>query len=143
VLGEYRDLIGSRKNGVLGMLVLPTAILAIGSGIFLFFLSIFELTRNALTAIEVHAGIPLSYVFTPKGTFDWFYVPVDFFLLLGITMLLTSLTFILIGKHISKTPGKIALGVLSYTFLYGFVAPLWLLRATADVSFGKNRGWRG
>jgi cellulose synthase/poly-beta-1,6-N-acetylglucosamine synthase-like glycosyltransferase len=143
VLGDYRDLIGSRKHAVLGMLVLPTAVIAIGSGIFLFFLSLFEIFRSVLTAIEIHAGIPLSYVLTPKGPFDWFYVPVDFFVLLGITMLLTSLLFIFIGKRISKTPGKIALGVISYTFLYGFIAPLWLLRATADVSFGKNRGWRG
>lgn len=143
VLGDYRDLIWSRKHAVLGMLVLPTAIIAVGSGILLFFLSIFELIRTAVTAIEIHAGIPLSYVFMPKGPFDWFYAPVNFFLLLGITMLLTSLLFVFIGKYISKTPGKIALGIISYTFLYGFVAPLWLLRATADVSFGKTRGWRG
>jgi len=143
VLGDYRDLIGSRKHAVLGMLVLPTAVIAVGSGILLFFISIFELVRSAVTAIEIHAGIPFSYIFTPKGPFDWFYVPVDFFLLLAVTMLLTSLVFIFIGKRISRTPGKIALGVISYTFLYGFVAPLWLLRATADVSFGKNRGWRG
>ena len=142
VLGDYRDLIWNRKHAVLGMLVLPTAILAVVSGIFLFFLSIFELLRSVVTAIEIHAGIPLSYVLMPKA-FDWFYAPVDFFLLLGVTMLLTSLFFIFIGKYISKTPGKLALGVISYTFLYGFVAPLWLLRATADVSFGKNRSWRG
>jgi len=142
VLGDYRDLIGSRKNGVLGMLVLPTAVLAIGSGILIFFVSIFALIRSGIAALEIHAGIPLSYVFTPKGSFDWFYAPVDFFLLLGITMLLTSLIFIVIGKRVSKTPGNLMLGIVSYTFLYGFVAPLWLLRATADVTFGKNRDWK-
>lgn len=142
VLGEYRGLIGDRRHGVLGMLVLPTAIIAVASGIFIFFLSIFELVRSVLSAFSLRAGIPLSYVFTPRGPFDWFYTPVDFFLLLGITMLLTSLVFIIIGKRISKTPGKLVLGVISYTFLYGLVAPLWLLRATADVTFGKQRNWK-
>lgn len=142
VLGDYRDLIGAKKHGVLGMLVLPTAVLAIGSGILVFLLSLFELMRSAVAAVEIHAGVPLSYVFTPKSSFDWFYAPVDFFLLLGITMLLTSLIFIIIGKRVSKTPGKIMLGIISYTFLYGFVAPLWLLRATADVTFGKSRDWK-
>lgn len=142
VLGEYRDLVGSPKHGVLGMLVLPTAVLTIGSGILLFFLMLFQLSQSLVTAIEVRAGIPLSYALLPHGTFDWFSVPTDFLLILGVTTLLVSLSFVVIGKYISKTPGKIALGLISYTFLYGFVAPLWLLRATADVTLSKERGWR-
>ena len=142
VLGEYRPLIGSHKHGVLGMFVLPTAVLAVVSGILVFFLMIFSLIRSLVTALEVSAGIPLSYVLTPQSSFDWFYAPISFFLLLGIATLLASFLFIMIGKHISKTPGKLALGLVSYTFLYGLVAPLWLLRATADVTFGKERGWR-
>lgn len=142
VLGEYRDLVGSPKHGVLGMLVLPTAVLTIGSGIFVFFLMLFQLSQSLVTAIEVRAGVPLSYALLPHGSFDWFYVPVDFLLILSIATLLISLSFVVIGKYISKTPGKIMLGLISYTFLYGFVAPLWLLRATADVTLSKERGWR-
>ena len=142
VLGEYRDLVGSPKHGVLGMLVLPSAVLTIGSGILLFFLMLFQLSQSLVTAIEVRAGIPLSYALLPHGAFDWLSVPADFLLVLGVTALLVSLSFVIIGKHISKTPGKIALGLISYTFLYGLVAPLWLLRATADVTLSKERGWR-
>ncbi len=143
VLGEYRGLIGSPKHGVLGMLVLPTAVLTIGSGIMLFFLMLFQLGRGVAAAAELRAGIPLSYALAPHGSFDWFYVPIDFLLILSITTLLISLSFVIIGKYISKTPGKLVLGLFSYTFLYGFVAPLWLMRATADVTFNKRRGWRG
>ena len=143
VLGEYRGLIGSPKHGVLGMLVLPSAVLTIGSGIMLFFLVLFELGRSVIAAAELRAGIPLSYALTPHGSFDWFYVPIDFLLILSITTLLIAFSFVIIGKYISKTPGKLALGLISYTFLYGFVAPLWLMRATADVTFNKRRGWRG
>lgn len=143
ILGEYRGLIGSRPHGVLGMLVLPSAVLSVGSGILIFFLMLFELARSIITAIEIRVGIPLSYTLTPKsGPLDWFYVPVDFFLLLSLTTLIVSFSFVVIGKRISKTPGKIGLGILSYTFLYGLIAPLWLIRATADVTLGKNRGWR-
>lgn len=143
VLGEYRDLIGSKRHGALGMLVLPGAVIAIGSGIFLFFLVIFQMTRSIATALTIRAGIPLSYAFIPHGAFDWFYVPVDFFLVLSTATLAISFTFIIIGKYLSKTPGKLVPGLLSYTLLYGFIAPLWLLRATADVTFGKRRDWRG
>lgn len=142
VLGEYRGLVGNRKHGVLGMLVLPTALLAVGSGIILFFFMLFELVRSLLAAIELRAGIPMSYAMVPHGSFDWFYIPLDFFLILSITAMIVSFLFVVIGKYISKTPGKLALGLISYTFLYSFIAPLWLLRATADVTFDRRRGWR-
>lgn len=142
VLGEYRTLIANKKHGVLGMLMLPSALIAIGSGILLFFLMLYELGHSAVTAIQMRAGVPLSYVFTPRGSIDWFYLPIDFFALLAIATLLASLALALFGKRISKTPGTIALGLVSYSFLYGLVVPLWLLRATADVTLGKRRDWR-
>ena len=142
VLGEYRGLIGSRKHGVLGMLVLPISVIAVGSTLLLFSIAIFQLGQSALTALQVRAGIPLSYAYLPHGSFDWFYFPASFYILLGAATLLTSLSLIVIGKRISKTPGDIGLGLVSYTFLYGLIVPLWLARATADVTFGKNRGWR-
>ena len=142
VLGEYRGLIGDRKHGALGMLVLPTALLAILSGILLFLLMLFTLVRGMVNAFEVRVGIPLSYALVPHGSFDWMYLPTNFLLLFGLVALLVSLSFALIGKRLSKTPGNLFLGLVSYTLLYGLIAPLWLLRATADVTFRKHRRWR-
>lgn len=142
ILGEYRSLIGSRRHGVLGMLVLPSALLAIMSGILLFALMIFLLTRNTITALSIRTGIPFSYAFLPHGTLDWFYLPLSFYILLAVIVLLASLTLITIGKRISKMSGSMALGLVSYTLLYGLVVPFWLIRATSDVVLGKRRGWR-
>jgi cellulose synthase/poly-beta-1,6-N-acetylglucosamine synthase-like glycosyltransferase len=142
ILGEYRSLIGSRRYGVLGMLVLPTALLAIVSGITLFLLMLFLFARNMMTTLAIRAGIPLSYALVPHGTFDWFYLPVSFYMILAAIVLLTSITLITIGKNISKTPGNIALGLVSYTLLYGLIVPLWLIRATSDVALGTQRVWK-
>jgi cellulose synthase/poly-beta-1,6-N-acetylglucosamine synthase-like glycosyltransferase len=142
VLGEYRSLVWSRAHGVLGMLILPTAILAVGSGILLFSLLVYTLGRDLFTALSVRIGIPLSYTLVPHSTFDWFYFPANFYILLAAITLITSLALIIFGKRLSKTPGKIGLGMISYVLLYGLVAPLWLVRATADVTFGRHRGWR-
>ncbi|MHB8860333.1 MAG: glycosyltransferase family 2 protein [Minisyncoccota bacterium] len=142
VLGEYRALIGDRRYGVLGMLVLPIAVVSVGSSILVFSFSLFTLAQSIITAIQVRIGIPLSYVFLPHGSFDWFYIPVSFYIILGIATLLASLSLIIVGKRISKTPGSMSLGIISYTFLYGLIAPLWLMRATADVTLGKDRTWR-
>ena len=142
IFGEYRGLIANRSHEALGMLVLPSAVIAIGSGIILFFLMIFELVSHAITAFEIRAGIPVSYSFMPHGQFDMFYFPSSFYLFCGVTTLLASLTLITIGKRISKTPGNLLLGLVSYSILYGFIVPLWLIRATSDVALGKRRGWR-
>ncbi|MHB1162928.1 MAG: glycosyltransferase family 2 protein [Minisyncoccota bacterium] len=142
VLGEYRGLIGSREHGVLGMLVLPIAVVAIGSTLLIFSTMLFNLGKSVVTAIQVRAGIPLSYALAPHGSFDWFYIPSNFVLILGLSTLIISLAIIVIGKRISKTPGGIGLGMISYTFFYGLIAPLWLIRATVDVTLKKNRGWR-
>lgn len=142
VLGEYRDLIGSRKHGVLGMLILPVAIISVGSTILIFSMMLYSIVRSVITAIQVSAGIPLSYTLMPRA-FDWFYFPTSFFVILGTTTLITSLLLVIVGKRVSRTPGSLGLGLISYTFLYGILSPLWLIRATADVTFGKNRGWRG
>ncbi|MDP1706958.1 MAG: glycosyltransferase [bacterium] len=142
ILGEYRSLIGNKNHGALGVLILPTALLSITSGILLFILMIFLFTKNVTAALEVRSGIPFSYAFIPHGTFDWFYIPASFYILLAIIVLLASIAIITIGKKISKTPGNIVPGIFSYTFLYFIVVPIWLIRATSDVALGKRRGWR-
>ena len=142
IFGEYRGLIANRSHEALGMLVLPSAIIAIGSSIVLFFLMLFKISRTAIIALEVRAGIPISYTFMPHGSFDFFFFPSSFFLFCGVTALIASLTLITIGKRISKTPGNLLFGLVSYSLLYGIIVPLWLIRATSDVALGKRRGWR-
>lgn len=142
VLGEYRDLIGNPRHETLGVLMLPAALIAVGSGILIFFLMLSSVIQNIITTIEIRAGIPLSYALLPHGTFEWFYFPTNLFVFLGFITLSASLFLIIVGKRLSGTPGSIALGMFSYSILYGLIAPLWLIRATADVTFGKERSWR-
>ena len=142
VLGEYRSLIWSRKHGALGMLVLPTALFAALGGILLFLLILFKLVQNTIALLEVRAGIPLPYALLPHGSFDWLSIPVNFLLILSLITLVTSLSLTIAGKRLSKTPGNILPGLISYSLFYGFIAPLWLIRSTVDVVLGKRRPWR-
>ena len=142
VLGEYRGLIFNRRHDALGMISLPLGLIAIASGIFIFSSALVTLILQTITAVEIRLGIPLSYVFSPHRSFDWFYFPTSLYIFLGVTALIISVSLITIGKRISKTPGNITLGIVSYTLLYGLVVPLWLIRATVDVTIGKNRNWR-
>ena len=140
---EYWSLVGNRRYGALGMIVLPIGFMAIMSGIVVFCLALFQFARYAFSAYEVRSGVPASYAWVPHGVgFDWFYLPSDLYILLGIATVVGSLTMITVGKRLSRTPGSLITGLLAYTFLYGLIAPLWLIRATTDVALGRKRSWR-
>lgn len=142
IFGEYRGLVANQNHSALGMLVLPGALFSIGSSILLFSFTIVQSIQHAIGALEIRMGIPLSYVIKPQGDFDWFFFPTSVYIFLGITTLLISFLLITIGKRISKTPMNLALGLISYTLLYGFIVPLWLIKASTDVTLGIRRSWK-
>jgi cellulose synthase/poly-beta-1,6-N-acetylglucosamine synthase-like glycosyltransferase len=142
VLYDYRDLVGNPNYNVLGLIVLPIGFLAIGGGIILFILAIFEFIKNIVQAFITTNGVPLSYTLMPHFSWTLFYVPITVLLLLGVVASGFSMTFMLLGKKISNTPGNLLPDMVAYALLYGLIAPWWLLRSVADVALGTRRSWR-
>lgn len=141
ILFEYRDLIGNCKNATLGMLILPLGIIAIGSGIFIFALTIMQIAQHSLHAYAMVQTVPLSYIFS-WHPITWFYLPVTMLTVLSLMLVLSTLVWMTLGKHLSKTPGKLALNVVVYLLLYGIIAPLWLIRSVSDVALNTATTWR-
>lgn len=141
LLFEYRDLIGSRKNATLGMLVLPLGLVAIASGLIIFGVAVFETLRHGSHALTMMQTVPLSYTFSWRP-FDWFYLPITVMTLISATLVLSTLVWMVAGKHLSKSPGKLALNLGVFLLLYGFVAPFWLMRSVSDVALDTERPWR-
>ena len=142
---DYRDLIGNRKYGALGLLILPFGILSIGTGMLLFFVSIFYLVARVVNSYLIHRGIPYEFTLAWPDLsryFDWFYAPITFLTLLTAVTGIFAIIMIMIGRRISGTPGTLVRGVIGFTLVYGLIAPFWLMRATADVVTGTRRGWR-
>jgi cellulose synthase/poly-beta-1,6-N-acetylglucosamine synthase-like glycosyltransferase len=143
VLYDYRDLIGNRNYGALGLFVLPIGLTAIASGMLLFGVTLFLTVRRAVEMVMIHEGIPYTFSLPHHvPSFDWYYVPASLYVLMALSTIVISLSMIVLGKTMSKTPGSLRSGLISYVFLYGFIAPLWLVRATADVVTGAKRSWR-
>ncbi len=143
VTQEYWDLVGNRAYGALGIIVLPIGIMAIGSGMVLFLVSGTLFIQRAVHAYLVHQGIPYSFSLPHHlPTFDWFYLPISLYLLLAAITITTTLGLITVGKRLSGTPASLMHGLIAYVLLYGFIAPLWLMRATADVVTGTKRRWK-
>lgn len=146
VLYDYRDLVGNPRYGTLGLLVLPLGFFAIGGGILLFFVALYQLGTTLLHMFNTASGVPLTFTLgslLPSFSIgEWFYVPITMFLLLTVIAALGSVAFIVVGKNISRTPAKLLAGVLGYVLIYGLVAPFWLIRSVADVATNTNRSWR-
>lgn len=143
MLNEYRDLVGNYKYGALGLIVLPLGFLAIIGGIVMFFLILYQFLSSSIETILLISGVPVSYTLStlvPK--LSWFYLPFTIMTLLAFIALLGSILFMMVGRNISKTPGSMSAGIIGYLFLYGLIAPLWLLCAVADVATNNRRNWR-
>lgn len=142
VMTDYRDLVGNPKYGVLGLMVLPLGFVAVIGGVSLFGIALFTLGSNLAHTVSVTSGVPLSYTLTPRFSVDWFYAPLTFIGVISIVVLIISTSFILIGQKVSNTKTNLTMGILGYAFLYGFIAPFWLIRALVDVATGTRRAWR-
>jgi cellulose synthase/poly-beta-1,6-N-acetylglucosamine synthase-like glycosyltransferase len=144
VLYDYSDLVGNPRYGSLGLLILPLGFAAIGGGVLLFLMALWQISRALFEVITNAFSVPFSYTLlslTPRLT-EWFYVPITMLLLLALVAGLGSVAFIMFGKRISQTPGKLLAGIVGYMFIYGLIAPLWLLRSVADVATNTRRPWR-
>ena len=141
MLFGYRALIGNPHYGVLGIGVLPLSIFSILSVAGLFLFSIFQLISSIVHMFFVSRGIPLSYILTPHA-FDWFYFPITTLLLIGIVLMSMTIIFMIIGKQISRTPGELTKGTVSYLLFYWIISPIWLVRAVADTITNTRHTWR-
>jgi len=140
---DYRDLVGNRKYGALGLMVLPLGIFAIVGGLALFFVVVSMAVNSVIQSYLVHRGVPYTFELAwPAFSFDWFYVPVSLYLVVTLVTLVIMLSTIWIGKRISGTRGSLVRGLVGYLAFYGLIAPFWLIRATADVFTGTKRSWR-
>ncbi len=142
VLLDYRDLVGNPKHKALGLMVLPFGFLAVSGGIILFCVAMYMSASQIVRTVATVQGVPLIYILTPHFSVGWFFIPLTFLVLLGLVASGISITFMVLGKRISETPGNLWLDMLAYCLLYGFVAPWWLLRAVTDVALGTQRTWR-
>jgi hypothetical protein len=109
----------------------------------MFVVIIFQFFQRIITYFLDTRGLPLSYILIPHfGTFSWFYIPLTAVMLLSVVTITGGVAVMLIGKHISKTPGDLFIGIVTYLFIFGFIAPFWLMRSMYDLLTGTRRAWR-
>lgn len=136
---DYAHMYFNKKYGNFGMLVLPFGLTAFAMGLYSAAYLVFSLVKNlAEKAINIYmTGIPPRF---PAFSFDWFYLNTGMMLFLMIAALLMTLVAVLLGQRIAGSRLEIK-HLLSYFFLFGLLAPMWLARAAFDTVLSRERGW--
>lgn len=135
---DYRHMFFNKKYGNLGVLVLPMAAISIFIALYVTTYMLWHVTIFAVEQVTkiLQVGFSIS---TPN--FDWFYINTATLGILTIILTVGILTVMALGKYIARD--KIfSIDSLAYLSLYGFMAPFWLISATAKAISGIGINWR-
>lgn len=136
---DYRYMLGNFRFGNLGLVVLPSALISIATGIY-FFLRILWNVLNALSheLLRVETTGPRF----PYGGFDAFYFPTSALWFLVLTSVALILVLICAGSHIGTGSRRPPASTPLFLVFYSFLAPLWLVTAVVRATFKTGVRWR-
>ena len=135
---DYRHMVGNRKYGNLGLLVLPSALISIAAGIYFFsriaFSSLISL-RDEIIRIQF-SGL------YPHASFDLFYFNTSTMLFLVLVSVGLILALISAGSFIGTGSPRPPLSTPLFLLFYSFLVPLWLGAAVVRAVFKTGVSWR-
>lgn len=135
---DYRRMIGNRAYGNLGIVILPLAILSIGTGIFFFVRVVYYLFK---VLFDLYVRVQLTGAF-PHPSFDLFYFNTSVMWFLVYVSIGLILALISIGSFISTGQRRPPAGTPLFLAFYSFLVPVWLAAAVIRAVFKTGVTWR-
>ena len=123
------------------MFSLPGALLSIVVVLyFAFFLTknIFVYAYEKVVWFSV-VGIP---TFSNTFSFDWFFLNTDLLALIVYSSIIIFVAILFLSIFHSRERFALKRSELWFVLLYGFIAPLWMMKAVFRVFFSKGVPWR-
>lgn len=136
---DYRHMIGNKKFGNLGLLILPAALLSIATGIFFFFRILAE---SALLVQREIERIYFSGIYAPTGSFDLFYINTNAMIFLVFASIALILALISTGSYIGTGSHRPPAATPLFLLFYSFLVPVWLSAAVIRAIFKTGVRWR-
>ena len=138
---DYRHLLFNRRFGNFGMLVLPFGLTAFFAGIYTALYAAYRLASLGFQKLSYYfsTGVPLHLPQTPELTL--FYINTSTMVFVIAAVLLLSLAAIYVGGKMagSRLTPK---AFFAYFAFFGFLAPLWLMRAAWGAALARESAWR-
>ena len=139
---DYSYMYFNRRFGNFGMLVLPFGLVAFFAGIYTAAYAVYRTVHLLMGKISdmFATHVPLQL---PVAHLTWFYINTSMMLFLILTVLCGTLLAILLGQRIALNEKDITLKALfAYFALFGFIAPVWLVRAAWGAALARESKWR-
>jgi len=140
---DYRFMFLKKEYGNLGILILPLAFVSVFSA--LFFVGRIALTTAAYAVekISLLSAVNFDFGFALSGlNFDWFFVNTGAVWMLSVFVLIMTAVFIAFGKKMADGKFTLSRDFFYYLFLYGLIAPFWLIKSIYNLFFAKKALWR-
>ncbi len=138
---DYRSMLFNPKYGALGLLSLPSGLIAIVGIVFLFFKFIGNLFNYVYLKAVQYSVVGTEGVVS-HFRFDWFSVNTKAIVFIILIMYIFSILSIIIGTRIVSMKTKFPLHTVSFMVVYTFIAPFWMLKAIYNVLTSKQTSWR-
>lgn len=135
---DYRSMIGNKRFGNLGLIILPSALISVATAIYFFFRILwhtFVSLSNEITRIEVTGSLPYP-------SFDPFYLNTSAVWFLVFMSVVLILVLISAGSFIGTGSRRLPFGTPLFVLFYCFLAPLWLSAAVVRATFRTGVRWR-
>lgn len=135
---DYRHMFFNKEYGNLGVLVLPMAAVSVFVALYITAYAVF----NILTfTIEQIARLSIVGLSLGSPNFELFYINTAALTLLAIVVATGTFAAMALGKRLAKDR-VFTHDALAYLAFYGFMAPWWLVSATAKAVTGISVNWR-
>lgn len=137
-MSDYRRMLGNRRFGDLGLVILPSALISIVAGIYFFIRIVWygtlefydTYTRTAILGVH------------PSTSYDLFYLNTSVMMFLVLTSIGLILTLICIGSLIGTGSRRPPAFTPLFMLFYSFLTPLWLIAAVFRAAFKTGVQWR-
>ncbi len=136
---DYRFMLGNKRFGNLGLIILPSALISIAAGMYFFVRILWMTSQNVLHHIT---RFEATGALISDPTFDLFYVNTSAFLFLVVTSVALILTLICIGSLVGTGSRRPPAATPMFLLFYSFLAPLWLFAAVFRATFKTGVRWR-
>ena len=136
---DYRHMFFNKKYGNMGTLTLPFAIISLITAFLVIGNSFYNFSSYVVEKIERYSitGIDLNWF-----SFDPFFFNTSSIAVLTFIMLCSSLSIILLAWNMVEGKTRITRDIIYFVTLYGFIAPIWLAKASWNAVTSKAVSWR-
>lgn len=137
---DYKHMFFNPRFGNFGMLVLPFGLTAFFAGIYTALYMVYRLASTAIERVSerLATGIPLTL---PHAKLDWFFLNTDMMVFVIAAVMCLTIVAIVLGSRIAESRLTLK-SYAAYFAFFGFIAPLWLIRAAWGALLAQESAWR-